>query len=154
MSLSLQEFLAESAHKAAGELIKAFEALPEEKRGWSPEPGSRSALDQVAECALLCANAAELMQTRKWDTSWFESYFPLKERTTQQGWGAILPMLKQNAGKAAEAIRAIPGEELQQNVDMPWGSQTVAEIAAYPYWNMSYHLGQINYIRSMLGCLE
>ncbi len=30
---------------------------------------------------------------------------------------------------------------------------TVAQIASYPYWNMCYHEGQINYIASMLGCL-
>jgi hypothetical protein len=30
---------------------------------------------------------------------------------------------------------------------------TLANIIAYPYWNMSYHEGQVNYIASMLGCL-
>jgi hypothetical protein len=36
----------------------------------------------------------------------------------------------------------------------PWGSLSIEQTIAYPYWNMSYHLGQLNYIASMLGCLE
>ena len=31
---------------------------------------------------------------------------------------------------------------------------TLAQVIAYPHWNMSYHEGQINYIASMLGLLK
>jgi len=37
---------------------------------------------------------------------------------------------------------------------MKAGNQSLAEVMAYPYWNMSYHQGQINYIASLLGCLD
>jgi hypothetical protein len=36
---------------------------------------------------------------------------------------------------------------------MPWGPMTVSQILGYPFWNMCYHEGQINYIASMLGTL-
>jgi len=39
-------------------------------------------------------------------------------------------------------------------VQMPWGMMTLAQIISYPYWDMSYHEGQINYLASMLVCLN
>ena len=51
-------------------------------------------------------------------------------------------------------IKDVTDEELGVQVDMPWGPMAMAQIIAYPFWNMCYHEGQINYITSMLGCLD
>ena len=54
--------------------------------------------------------------------------------------------------KATAAIRSVPDADLEVKIDMPWGLMTLAQLMAYAQWNMTYHLGQINYIASVLGC--
>ena len=39
-------------------------------------------------------------------------------------------------------------------IPMPWGPMTIGRMITYPQWNMTYHEGQINYLASLLGCLE
>ncbi len=77
-----------------------------------------------------------------------------KDATLAQNWESLRALLQTNTDRVIAAIRAVPGDALNDEVAMPWGTQTMAQIIAYPYWNMTYHEGQINYIASLLGCLE
>ena len=154
MPNTVQEFLADATQKAATVLEAAFLNLPEDKRAWSSADSARTALDQMAECALLCGNTADLIESRQWpETFSFEEYARDKAALAQN-WDSVKPLLDKNVAKAAAVIRAFPDEDLEISVDMPWGPMTLAQIMTYPHWNMSYHLGQINYIASILGCLE
>jgi len=62
-------------------------------------------------------------------------------------------LLEVNLEKVASVIRSVPDKDLDIELEMPWGKGTIGQIIAYPYWNMSYHEGQINYIASILGVL-
>ena len=111
---------------------------------------ARTALDQVAECAILNGSTADLIRSRTWNTSFdFEQFLRAKAELAGD-WVALQSLLHENTAKAVAAIREVPAEDLQVEVQMPWGPMTLAEITSYPYWNMSYHEGQINYIASML----
>lgn len=48
----LQRFLSQAGEKAAGDLEAALRRLPEDKWAWSAGGNARTAIDQVAECAL------------------------------------------------------------------------------------------------------
>ena len=151
---SVQEFLAAAALKASADLETAVLRVPEDKRTWSPMGDARTALDMAAECAMLCGSTAELMKSRKWDTNFdFAEYVRLKDELAKD-WDVIKTLLTKNVAIAMAAIKAIPDEDLSIEITMPFGTMTLAQIAAYPYWNMSYHEGQINYIASMLGTLK
>ncbi len=154
MSLTLQTFLATSATKAAAELVTAYLRLPEDRRAWSPEAKSRTALDQVAECAVLNGYTVTLIQTRVWPSGGFESFLSAKAEVSALDWESLKALLEENTRKAVAVIGAFPDDELEAEVDLPWGKSSLAEILAFPYWNMTYHQGQITYIASMLGCLE
>lgn len=153
MPNTLQDFLSTATQKMEEELVTAFLHLPEEKRAWSPAETARTALDQMAECAILNGYTADLIQSRTWPNRAMEIFFRDKAELCAQGWEQIHTLLQENTRKVIAEIRAFPEEALKDEVTMPWGNQTLAEILAYPYWNMSYHLGQINYIASILGCL-
>ncbi|HZT43972.1 MAG TPA: DinB family protein [Chthonomonadaceae bacterium] len=153
MPNTLQEFLAHDTQKAADELIEAFLRLPEEKRAWRPDEKARTALDQVAECAILNGNTAELIQTRTWQPGRYEEFLRKKGEMTAQGWEPIHALLQENTRKVIAVIGAVADAELNEEVEMPWGKMRLSQILAYPDWNMTYHLGQINYIASILGCL-
>lgn len=150
----LQNFFADTAEKAATDLATALMRLPEEKRNWSPMGEARTAIDLVAECALLNGSTAGLIIKRSFEESFdTANYMRLKEELAQD-WEALHALLDENTKLVAATIRAVPDEELGAEVMMPWGPMTIEQVCSYPYWNMSYHEGQINYIASMLGCLK
>ena len=152
MSNTLQEFLAEATQKAAADLEAAVLRVPEDKRSWSPMDKARTALDQAAECAMLNGFGAELITTRVWSMNDFGAYQQAKAELAKD-WNAVKALLDENTPKLIAAIKAAPDADLGVEIPMPWGSESLAKVLAYPYWNMSYHEGQINYIASMLGCL-
>lgn len=151
MAHEFQNFLARVTSKAAADLIAAVERLPEDKRDWAPE-GSRSALDQAAECAILNGSSSELTQSRKWKPEWTGDWLTAaKSEMKSKGWPEIKSLLESNTAKVVESIKALEDSELEISIEMPWGQMQLDEEASYPYWNMTYHEGQINYIASMLG---
>ncbi len=152
MPHTLQDFLTGATQKAMTELVEALLRIPEDKRAWRPEGKARTAVDQAAECALLNGYTADLIQTRTW-ASHFDVFLQAKAELTAQSWEQLHSVLQENTRKVIAAIGAVPDEALAIEIDLPWGKSTLAEILSYPYWNMTYHLGQINYIASMLGCL-
>lgn len=154
MSHTLEDFLVVATQKAADDLVEAFLRIPEDKRDWQPEGKARSAADQVAECALLGGYTADLIRTRKWDDRVMGEYMDAKSKAIAAGWESLNALLQTNTKRVIDAIRTVPESDLAVEVAMPWSTQTLAEVTAYPYWNMSYHQGQINYIASMLGCLD
>ncbi|MCW3097449.1 MAG: hypothetical protein JWL77_3067 [Chthonomonadaceae bacterium] len=153
MSGSLQAFLIPATRKAAENLEAAFLRIPEDKRAWKPMDSARTALDQAAEVAILTGHTADLVAGRKWTMgSDFSAYEKAKAELSQD-WPGIQALLKTNLAKMVAAIEGVPDADLTASIEMPWGPMTLAEIMAYPYWNMAYHEGQINYIASMLGTL-
>ena len=153
MSNTLQEFLGAAIVKAASDLETAVLRLPEDKRSWKPAETSRSALDQAAECALLNGSVAELIVARKWREDYDFGKFELDKAELARDWAALKALLVENTSRVAATVRAVPDKDLAVEVLMPWGPMTMAQIIAYPYWNMAYHEGQINYLASMAGCL-
>jgi len=154
MPTTLQNFFADAAQEAATDLETAFLRLPEDKRNWVPDEKSRSAIDQVAECAMLNGYTVGMLTTRVWPPNYdFQEYLREKAELAKD-WSAVKALLDENTMKVAAAIHEVPDGDLDIQIQMPWGPMALSKIIAYPYWNMTYHQGQINYIASMLGCLE
>ena len=153
MSHTLQDFFTAATQKAADDLAAAFLRLPEDKRGWTPDEKSRTALDQVAECILINGYTAEMIQTRTWQTDSFAQFPAEKAEAAAQEWETLHARLQENTDRVIAAIGTVADEALGDEIELPWSKLTLAEVVAYPYWNMTYHQGQINYIASILGCL-
>lgn len=150
---SLQTFLIHATQKAAEDLEAAFMRIPEDKRAWQPMDKARTALDQAAEIAILTGHTADLAASRQWTLGADFGGYEKAKAELSQDWPAIQALLKTNVAKMVAAIEAVPEADLGTSIEMPWGPMTLAQIIAYPYWNMTYHEGQINYIASMLGTL-
>ena len=154
MADELQTFLAEGIVKAAADLEAAFTRIPEDKRAWAPADTSRSALDQMAECAILNGYTADTITAKAWsNTGGMEGYFAAKAEAVEKGWGYLQPLFKENTERVVAAIRAFSTDSLSNPIETPFGSMQMTQILGYPYWNMCYHEGQINYIASILGKL-
>lgn len=154
MSKTIQDFLADAAQKASVDLTTAFLRIPQDKRNWSPDSKARTASDLVAECALLNGYTAVMIATHQLADGAMENYPREKTDLIAQGWEQIQAQLQANTAKIAAAIRAVSDDDIDVVTAMPWGSMTVAQMMSFPHWNMTYHEGQINYIASILGCLE
>lgn len=150
MPITQQDFLASSTEQGAKNLFAALLALPEEKRGWSPAGTARTALDLVAECALNNGYTADMIENRAWGAPAHEEYMIIQRKTAAGDLTDLQELLEANTQRVAAVIQATPDEDMGVEIDTPYGIMTIAQSIAYPYWNMSYHEGQINYIASML----
>lgn len=150
MSKHLQEFLGRATRKAAADLEAALRRLPDDKRDWSPMGGARTALDMVAECAIMNGSTADLIQTRVFPADFDMAVFQHALTELSRAGNALVLRLHENAAKVAAVIESVEENDLDAEVMLPWGPMTLAQVMAYPYWNMSYHEGQINYVASLL----
>ncbi len=150
MPNALQTFLAAATQKAADSLIAAVENLPEDKRGWRPFDKGRSALDQAAECAILNGTTAELLVNRAWPEEYSMDAFQRRKEELAQDWNRLKALLLESTTQFIGVMQAVPEGDMDVQIALRWGPTSLAEIMAYPYWNMSYHEGQTNYIASML----
>jgi len=150
MSLSTQEFIATSTIRAAQDLEKALLELPEEKRAWKASPASRSALNMVAECAVMAEATISMIQTGAFPSEAASIAFRAEITALADDWPKLQALLHENTAKVAEAIRAVPDEALLKEFVLPWETITMSTTMSYPYWNMSYHMGQINFIAGIL----
>jgi hypothetical protein len=149
MSITQQDFLANSTEQAAKNLFAALLALPEEKRGWRPADTARTALELVAECAQNNAYTADLIENRTWNAPIHDEYLTIQKGIAAKPLSELEALLQENTRRIVAVIRATPDDAMPVTLDTPFGAMTVADSAAYPYWNMSYHEGQINYIASL-----
>jgi uncharacterized damage-inducible protein DinB len=149
MLTPLHQFLTTATQKAAEQLEAAFLQLPEDKRHWSPGGAARSAIDMMAECALM-NDLTNLIATRALPKDF--DYAKYRQMNTELAgdWDTLRAKLHENTALGIAALQTVPASELADTVEMPWATYTLAEIMAYPYWNMSYHEGQINAIAAQL----
>jgi uncharacterized damage-inducible protein DinB len=150
MPILLRHFLADATQKAARDLTEAFLALPEDMRRWKPGFGTRSAADQFAECALNNGYAAELIQSGRFTSKSAEDIANERADLATREADDIIQKLNCSVHLVIETLHNASDERLMQEVELRWGKTTLTETAAYPYWNMTYHLGQINMIRSFM----
>ncbi len=145
------EALIRSTQWAAEALANTVRRMPADKIEWSPLGQGRTTLSQLQECAIAPdLYLAYLDPTYKRKAN---SYADAAELQAQ--WKTAdecLAALNENTAVLIEAIRNLVPEKLSEIHTMPWGEQMSVEgIAGLHYWNMTYHLGQINYIQTLYG---
>jgi hypothetical protein len=151
---TLQNYFAVAIPQAAADLEAALMNLPEGKRNWSAGGTARTAIDMVAEVAILNGDTAEMILTKNGMVDFDLEKLKRRKAALYHDWPALKSLLDENTARVADAIRALPNEDLEFEISMPWGAMTMTQIIEYPYWNAKYHEGQINFIASILGCLE
>ena len=148
--MTLQEFFVTATRKAMTDLEKALDSLPEDKRNYSPGGKARTAADMVAECAILNGITAQVVVERKMTGEFNMEEFTKTKDILARKPEVLHTLLHSSTEKFIAAITSVPIDDLGVEIDLPWGKMTIAQVLAYPYWNMSYHEGQIYYIGSML----
>lgn len=150
-----QDQVVRSTQRALSDLGRAALAVPEEKRTWVPMGEARSVLDQMQEIAAASGWFRLLIEGRRAPDETGDAIREgVNEARRLASVEACLEKAHQSTAELCRVIAEFPDEELEDEVRMPFGggmSMTYAEVLSLHWWNMVYHLGQINSIQLMLG---
>lgn len=157
--MNYQKFVIEITEKAAGDLFKSAKAMPEDKLVWRPLEVGRSALDYAGESAQMAEAALYMIGGEKKktvDPSQFTEM--VKERGEWKTIEECEKAFHEKFKTSKKIIESTPDSELEQMVDFPFGQPgeqvSIAEVMLSTYWQLVYHLGQINYIQTLYGDME
>ena len=144
--------------KGATEAIfAAARKMPEDKVTWKPLDEGRSALEQLRECAMSPNWFAPILAHKAMPE--FKEEDMAKAQQLQASWNSIddcEKACKEHSENLYQIIRDFPESELSKVIHLPFGSEggfdaSLAEVAMFQYWNLTYHWGQINYIQTLYG---
>jgi len=143
----MKQWLIEEVKASVHRLDQAARALGD-KATWSPMDKGRTALDQVAECALINGMIADILISRADPVADWEAYG--KAKAALDTLDKAIGVLHETLGKLEGAYLALPEEAEQTQITMPWGKQyTLVDLPSIALWNNTYHEGQINYIGTL-----
>jgi hypothetical protein len=151
----IKQMAVQMNRSAIDNLVINFDAMPADRQDWQPLDLGRSALSQVQECAIINPFFAAILNTQAVPAMENEAYAAAKAALATPE--AARAALAASADTLQAAIEAFPEEKLGETVTLPWGEgmvMTFGQIMLAPYWNMTYHQGQISYIQTLYGDKE
>ena len=126
--------------------------VPQEKRNWKPAATSRSAQDILAHTTYWNLFFTRLLRGEgSWDVAedaWTRSTKELKDSEQAK------KLAEKSAKDLSIAIEKLSPQDLGKEVDLPWGKQTLQGVALSGLWHLTYHVGQLFYMQTMLGDTE
>ncbi len=127
-------------------LTKAVLAVPEDKLDWKPAEGSRTIRQVFTEAVMMPAYVARALNSKS-----VPPYEEMAAAYAKMSVEELVAQLDKNAEDYFAAINKFPESEYEEEFHAPWGVWSYFETMSYPYWNMMWHTGQINYIQTMYG---
>jgi len=145
--------IVEMTNSATDVLFNMAKAMPEDKLDWKPMDNGRSVMDQVEECAKSPMFFMSLLATENSDqNSEHNVEQDAAQKLTVTEWETEC---KTNNQKLLALLSQLSDEELEQQVELPWGgTASKADVIGYQHWNLVYHQGQISYIQTLYGDLD
>jgi hypothetical protein len=159
-AITVQSVASERILKASDALILALEATPEDKLHWKPMDVGRPVLNQVIECAFANMRWQAIIELRACTsipnevTAKIKAGFVAKIESGSWAGETVKQALRDATRQLSNSILAVPDDDLSIDIEMPapWSeTYRLVDCFNHPYWNMVYHLGQINYIQTLLG---
>ncbi|HWA84470.1 MAG TPA: DinB family protein [Fimbriimonadaceae bacterium] len=149
-----QDQVVRLTQKALDDICRAATAIPADKLDWAPAGNARSALNQMQEIATSATWFLPLVESGVvpvFDKEMADNH--TRFRKTLARLDECVVEARQSTGQLCQAIISFADEELEHEVTLPFGAgkTTMADVLQMHYWNMVYHLGQINQIQLMLG---
>lgn len=152
MSPNIQALSATLTRESAEVLIALLDATPAERFTWNPLEKGRTIHHQLVECCLANRKWTAILQTRAYADFGEEEADAEYQRGTDIA--TLKARLRETANDLANAILAVPDEDLSVKIETAWGPYSVARSCMHACWNMMYHEGQINYIHTLYGDQE
>jgi hypothetical protein len=159
MPRTVQEQAAEMTRKGMESLLRAVQFVPEEKRSWVPMGDARTPLDMLAECIQMCDVFEGFLTSDEMPQVDRAAHMAIREGLLKQcgDLAEASKMAREGASHLCDVMLAVPNERLDRDFTLPMGGGMVVkgiDLLFMPYWNMTYHVGQLNYIQMLLGDKE
>lgn len=108
----------------------------------------------MAECAVINAWGAQIFRDRV--------VLPLDGEAYARDYAALdtvekaVAALKSSTQSLVSAMESVSDDALDIQVQFPWDERacSLAGALLMAYWNLTYHIGQINYIQALYGDKE
>ncbi len=152
----MQDLIVRQTQRSLDDLLRSIEALPEDKRDWSPGGEARSALDMLREVAWAPTFYMPFLQPGEGD--WGQGHEDIRAKSREPlSFEEGRELAFRANSELCAFISSVPDERLDEEVTLPFGGGmvlTMAEVLGIHNWNLVYHLGQVNAIQRMLGDVE
>jgi hypothetical protein len=135
-------------------LFQSARAMPPEKLDWKPLDAGRSAIEMLQECAGSPTFVPDVLRGEGATAGAETAKQVRKERATWRTLDECESAYRANVEPALAAIRDYPDDQMDALLAMPFApglEWPATHIIMDMYWNMTYHLGQINYIQTLYG---
>lgn len=150
--MRLQDQIVKQTQRAMDDVIRSVDAIPADKQDWAPE-GARSALSQLREIAMVPQFYITILQTGAPPA--FDDH--AREKPSLGTIEECRAEAMRATSELCRMIREFPDADLEKEVTLPFNGGmvvTMADLLGLHYWNTVYHLGQINFIQTLLGDKE
>ena len=145
---------AQTAKEACDYLLKTFSFVPDDKLNWSPSESARSALQQVAHCALANEFFAELIRNRPVelpvDLSGFRDFQRKMEAEFTDRQSAA-DRLASSTDVVVRAISDVDESLYSQSPSSPFGPQPMEFWMHLAGAHMRSHASQLDYLQTIWG---
>jgi hypothetical protein len=149
--MRVQDFIAGQTEVITEGIIRATRAVPADKLEWKPFDNGRSALDQFQECAV----SPEIFLRALNGGGYVYTDDLRDKRKALKTIDEAEVALRKNTAELLKAMRETPDARLEEPIELPWGATwRLVDVMNMHFWNLTYHVGQINYIQTMLGDFE
>lgn len=137
-------------------MIRTVRATPADKMKWSPAEGARTILDIAEEVRQSGGWGAGSLETAdKFSFADFDFEQMMADRLQEPNNDEWETRLRANHEEFYAKLRAFPAEKEGLRAEpAPGWVLTMGDLAYYPFWNIAYHLGQINYVQCLYGDTE
>jgi uncharacterized damage-inducible protein DinB len=155
--MRLQDQIVRQTQRAVDDFLRAIAAIPVDHLEWAPE-GGRHALSQLQEVAMV--PDFYLIVLRTGSVPVFDDHAKERVETLRASLSTIDECregLMRMTSELCQAIRDFPDQRLEEEVVLPFNGGmrvTMGDVLGLHYWNTVYHLGQINYLQTLLGDRE
>ena len=136
---------AAQARWAARNIAYNLDFIPEDKLNWKPAESAKSALEVIAHVIGAIKSLQPVLGGSEWS--------PHQEPTPASA-AVAKQALVAAADEFAEVLTSLAPESLQNRIELPFGTMSLAVIANMPVIDLIHHHGQIAYIQTLLGDTE
>jgi hypothetical protein len=150
--MTAKEFIKSEIDRAGASVFARAKKVPADKLEWSPLDHGRSVMNLVQECALCPSWTVDVLKTKKFESDPNESMAEYEAaRAAITDLDSAEAAFNKNVADLKAAIDGFPEGEMLEEITIPWGTFSYADLMFVPAWNCHYHVGQINYIQTLYG---
>ncbi|HEY3414644.1 MAG TPA: hypothetical protein VGM51_16515 [Armatimonadota bacterium] len=148
-----QDQLINDTQAAIDSLFKAAHAMPEDKLTWKVDDKGRTALSLCAECAQMIPMTTEMLKAKAMPPMDESAMEEMGKQSAAWTLADCEKICRDESQKLFAVLRDYSDEDLKKPIALPFGDRDwrMTDVASYPLWNMTYHLGQISFIQTLYG---